>query len=824
MSEASAGTIAMPVVRTRSWRFPARLWPAIVAAIALVPFLPGLRADRMFFVRDLSQFFWGRHLWLRRTLWSGEWPLWDPYIAGGQSAVADALHQMFLLPVLAIRLVSSEVLGFNLWVSLPFPLAAASAYFFFSTRFDRPASAIGALAFAIAGPVVSTGNVPNMAWTVAALPLVLWAADRLAQRPSARGVALLAAIVAFQALAGEPVTLAATLSLAVPFAFVVSPPIGATWSDRGRRVGVVAAGIGLGVLGAALQLVPTAEAAMLAERWRVSGDDLWSLHPLMLLETLVPHLFGDYFSSRTLTAVPWMQALNTGREPFFFSLYFGAPLLTLSLFGVLAGERRWSIFWCICGAAGLVGAFGSYTPIYPLIRDHLPLVDTFRFPVKYLIVLTLAVAAAAAAGWQALTTPESVTSRPYRRARSGAICGALAVGVTAYAIAGAFIYLTTPAAHALFNVATALELPRPIDAAEVMLKTLPRLATVLMLLSIAAAVLLFLAASHRREASIARAALSALVAGDLLVRAWGVNPVLDPQHLKGAEWFAETSTDPHGRFYIGGKLNGAIEFRDIDAPAALYGPEGMTAAESRAAIHGQTAHYPSGWRRRELLSADLALLWPRDWHVATERFAQAPRAARDRFLDRTGVRFRVLPSRLADVQAPLMKVRYLQDAYLYDWGSVTPRASVVTSVSIVPDTGVAIDRLFAPEWDSRTSAIIDRPIAPAGQSGPPQTSFASIKNDRANGIAIDAGAPAGGGYLVLLDSYSPDWRAVVDGTPAELARANGLFRAVHLAPGRHLVEFHYAPRAFLEGAAISALALVIISALAVVRRPIRPSC
>jgi hypothetical protein len=169
-------------------------------------------------------------------------------------------------------------------------------------------------------------------------------------------------------------------------------------------------------------------------------------------------------------------------------------------------------------------------------------------------------------------------------------------------------------------------------------------------------------------------------------------------------------------------------------------------------------------------------------------------------------------------------VRYLQDAYLYDWGSVTPRASVVTSVSIVPDTGVAIDRLFAPEWDSRTSAIIDRPIAPAGQSGPPQTSFASIKNDRANGIAIDAGAPAGGGYLVLLDSYSPDWRAVVDGTPAELARANGLFRAVHLAPGRHLVEFHYAPRAFLEGAAISALALVIISALAVVRRPIRPSC
>ncbi len=638
--------------------------------------------------------------------------------------------------------------------------------------------------------------------------------------PSARGVALLAAVVAFQALAGEPVTLAATLSVVVPFALVVSPPLGATWSERGRRAGYVVAGIGLGVLLAAIQLMPTAEAAVWAERWRAGGDDLWSLHPLMLLETLIPHLFGDYLTSRMLTAVPWMQALNTGREPFFFSLYFGIPLLTLSLFGVLGGDRRWSMFWCACGAAALAGAFGSYTPIYPLIRDHLPVVNTFRFPVKYLVVLAIAVAAAAAAGWQALACRERATTGRYRRARSGASWSAVAVGVAAYAIAGGFIYFTTPAARALFDAATALELARPIDAAEFMLKALPRLATVLMLLSVAAAVLLFVAAGNRREAPMARAALSALVAGDLLVRAWGVNPVLDPQYLKGAEWFAETAIDPHARFYIGGKLNGAIEFRDLDAPAALYAPEGLTAAESRAAIHGQTAHYASGWRQRELLSADLALLWPREWHVATDRFAQAPRAARELFLDRAGVRFRVLPSRLADVHAPLMKVRYLQDAYLYDWGSVAPRASVVTSASIVPDTATAIDWLFTPGWDSRTSAMLDRALPAAGTSGSPHDAFASITVDRANRVVVDAGAPAGGGFLVLLDSFAPDWRVTVDGVPAELARANGLFRGVHLAPGRHLVEFRYRPQAFLWGAAMSALAFItIMGALAIRRTP-----
>ncbi len=70
------------------------------AGVATIPFAQGFSSSRVFYIRDLSLYFWGRYLWLRRTLLSGEWPLWDPYIGGGQSAVADALHQMFLLPVL----------------------------------------------------------------------------------------------------------------------------------------------------------------------------------------------------------------------------------------------------------------------------------------------------------------------------------------------------------------------------------------------------------------------------------------------------------------------------------------------------------------------------------------------------------------------------------------------------------------------------------------------------------------------------------------------------------------------------------------------------
>ena len=66
---------------------------------------------------------------------------------------------------------------------------------------------------------------------------------------------------------------------------------------------------------------------------------------------------------------------------------------------------------------------------------------------------------------------------------------------------------------------------------------------------------------------------------------------------------------------------------------------------------------------------------------------------------------------------------------------------------------------------------------------------------------------------MLLDSFSDDWRATADSRPATIVRANGLFRAVRLNPGRHVVEFLYRPRAFLAGAAISAALLGMVIGL-----------
>ncbi len=66
----------------------------------------------------------------------------------------------------------------------------------------------------------------------------------------------------------------------------------------------------------------------------------------------------------------------------------------------------------------------------------------------------------------------------------------------------------------------------------------------------------------------------------------------------------------------------------------------------------------------------------------------------------------------------------------------------------------------------------------------------------------------GAGWLVLLDQDFPGWAAEVDGAPARVARAFGLFRAVAVPAGLHSVTWRYEPVTFAAGLALALAALV----------------
>jgi hypothetical protein len=57
-------------------------------------------------------------------------------------------------------------------------------------------------------------------------------------------------------------------------------------------------------------------------------------------------------------------------------------------------------------------------------------------------------------------------------------------------------------------------------------------------------------------------------------------------------------------------------------------------------------------------------------------------------------------------------------------------------------------------------------------------------------VSVEAPAPA---ILVLNDVWHPWWRASLDGSETEILKANGIFRAVVVPPGAHLVRFAFHP-------------------------------
>ncbi|MGB1287921.1 MAG: YfhO family protein, partial [Aggregatilineales bacterium] len=80
-------------------------------------------------------------------------------------------------------------------------------------------------------------------------------------------------------------------------------------------------------------------------------------------------------------------------------------------------------------------------------------------------------------------------------------------------------------------------------------------------------------------------------------------------------------------------------------------------------------------------------------------------------------------------------------------------------------------------------------------------------------IEIDVNSNADA-TLLLYDAWYPGWKAMIDGTPTDLYRANVMFRGVQIPAGQHRVIFYFEPdlwrTALLIGAAAWGIFLVLV--------------
>lgn len=109
------------------------------------------------------------------------------------------------------------------------------------------------------------------------------------------------------------------------------------------------------------------------------------------------------------------------------------------------------------------------------------------------------------------------------------------------------------------------------------------------------------------------------------------------------------------------------------------------------------------------------------------------------------------------------------------------------------------------EIDTKTTAVINDPAIKAGAV--PYDSAASVKvlEHNSNNLKYESQSSADGLVVFSEIFYPAGWVATLDGKEVPILRANYVLRALQVPAGKHTIEFHFRPAAYVTGNTISSI-------------------
>jgi len=785
-------TESVSLAATNSRRRPARRrWPAVViGAVALLFFWQYFVLDVTLYGGDTAFVFLPFRQFVRERLLRGELPLWNPFLFGGTPALAEAQYQVFYpLNVLLLPLGTARGMGWT----LPLHLAwLASGMYLFGRRslgLLRPAALFTALAFAFGGCLQSRLAVSVYPQAAAWMPWVLLGYDEARKRGGLFWV-LPGIFLATQLTTGAPQNTYYTLALLLAYHLYrvlelrMAPGAGGT---PARAWGALAATLGVGALLSAVQVLPELELALQSDRGTRSSFEFATEFSLVgrhfLASMLIPKFWGSF------SAMP-LDNFYPGEE----QGYLGVVSLGLIGAGVAAGRcRGQAIFWSVIAAVSVFLALGRNNPLYHALYDFVPGFAMFRAPARWLLVTSFAGAVLAGQGMHAflLGSPRAA------RAAAATLIGLAVVG---------FILLAGPWGAPAFATPSALYGPW----GQVVL--------------LVVAALVFGGIAWGRPPLTERLTRFApgVLLGLLVLDLFALSLDLEQQHTLFVEKVNETpasvkqlASDPlHERFWPGHdqvpmeawQMSGAasgvspIEFRDRSAS--------VVRALMPSCIPSQFGTYG--------LTGAWGALMPLRRHARPIYKAETSRDIQLRWLRLLNVRTHLALRPLAD---PEFQPVSAEPVFMYRDPKTFPRAFFVGSARPVQGDE-AVEILSSPGFDPRREVLLEGDHPASATASAPFTP-AEIREQLPERLSVSVDAPADG-YLVVMDTFYPGWRATVDGRPVEIRPANWMGRAVPVARGSHQVELRFQPASVRVGLFVTLAALAGCLAVGVAVRAGRP--
>jgi len=708
--------------------------------------------------------------------------LWSSLLSCGLPIAADPQWETWY-PLARLFALTGD---FNAFVVAGYCVGICSMYLFaLDLTRNRIGATIAAISYGLGGFMMAHVGHTTIVQVSAWLPLIMLGTKRFVMTGVWTWCVLVQVATAFSLLAGHPQVALLQLILAALYSIYLCVEDRTALKRAFLNVTCV---IPMGLALAAIQLIPTLEFMHQSSRSQIGYEEFVSYHlaPPQSALFFFPFVFGSE-SPNAITSIPYFSSFNLSE----LSCFLGITPVILATVALLDNRVKGRWFWLLLFLIGLVFASGPSNPLSHILY-HVPVLNSFRCPVRYFLFANFAACTLAAFGVSSLFSSDTA-----RKARESLVTSAIWVT----AVSAFLLWMAIPMIRNEFALNT------HIDHAQLFPHLVKVVALWLSLVLAGTASLAWYVSDPR-----SRLRCTVLIAiviidvfsygffrislgSDNVPKSMLCPPALKPVSIK----FDNT------QFRYAQPI-GILDYTEH----SLLRPNAYLLMKLR----GTTYYGPLRLKRfQDFLRLDqngggdiqLVLNNPdRSVDLAAAKYLTISKKGMDTYPDvqralQNAARYKplgeIIPGlELFDNLQALPRIRFVERVV------GDPQEKVLTTIR----TSVLSN---GEKYDPRTTALVEEDVRVASPKHGSRASFKLLlDNDENITFATKSDEQR---FLVIADQYYPGWVCTIDGALTKIFRTNYCMRGILVPAGEHRIDMAFRPKSFAIGVAITVLIIVI---------------